>query len=114
VWDNGAIANFIVHFDGKIDSASATKARWKGTIWFTDRFDFDPIWNWGPEKMRNRSADAERRVRIAYVLSLGKDFDVESVKAEATQCLTLNPGAKNTTDEREKLHVVGPAPTAGK
>jgi RHS repeat-associated protein len=84
VWDNGAIANYLVHASGSIKctSTDSSKCRWRGTLKFTDRFDLNP--NWGYPS-GHRSAGGERRTRIGYILSIGNDFDITSVDATARQ-----------------------------
>ena len=62
-----------------------TYARWTGQIWFTDTFEFPPVWDFA-EQIKNKKAApreymGERQTRIAYILGgLGKDFDVNSVR----------------------------------
>ncbi len=81
--DNGMINNYRVDFAGEIGygippSAPPSETRkcihWKGWVFFSDKCDFDPDWNWQPGKRRGKGG--ERRTRIMYILNLGWDFRV--------------------------------------
>ena len=106
VWDNGTIGNFTVTFNGTIQRSKDPDtgqwiALWTGTVKFTDRFDFDPWWNWSKSNAdtAKRTAEGERRTRIGYMLDLGTDFNVVSEVAEATQRYNYDI----------RLRIVGPA-----
>jgi hypothetical protein len=83
-WDNGAIANYTVRYNGKVHNAGGA-CLWRGTVNYFDRFDLDPRWGWSPSNPQGRSRGGERRTRIGYMLDLGWDFDIVSPRAKATQ-----------------------------
>lgn len=81
VWDDGAIANYTVNYEGKaMRSGTSPKspAVWCGRVQFIDRFDLDPRWGWSPTNQQSRTQLGERRTRIGYVLNLGTDFNILS------------------------------------
>jgi hypothetical protein len=82
-WNDGALGSFTVHFEGTITPQNAKLAVWEGTIWFTRLFTFAPNWDYPSNK--HRSHAGEQRTRIAYILSLGTDYEVTSVHATAVQ-----------------------------
>lgn len=88
-FDNGAIANYTVNYDGAITAAKG-KEQWAGYVDYYDRFDLDPRWSWSPGNPQGRSRGGERRTRIGYILNLGTDYDVTSEKAKAVQQIKNN------------------------
>jgi hypothetical protein len=83
-WDNGAIANYTVIYNGTV-TATGGSCVWKGQVEYFDRFDLDPRWGWSPSNPQGRSRGGERRTRIGYILDLGTDYDMKSPKADVTQ-----------------------------
>jgi hypothetical protein len=69
------------------------------SVSFSVSFDFDPIWDWSEKSYR--SAEGERRVRLAYIVNLGTDYDVTSVRAYARQL---------SDDLRLKITGLAPSP----
>jgi hypothetical protein len=87
-WDNGAIAKYNIKAQGFITCSRLAGYQWEGTLEFEDRFDLDPNWNHATKP--ERSEKGERRTRIGYMLNIGKDFNMRSVKANAIQNASQN------------------------
>lgn len=123
IWDDGTVGRFVVHYDGIIVRKyrnGVPYAEWTGKIWFTVRFQFPPDWDWArrskpvAKEMQSKSGErylrveaehgvrsdfGERHTRIAYILNLGKDFNVDSVHANAVQTF----GTGMSSDRRLRI-----------
>jgi hypothetical protein len=82
--ENGAIAQYVVHYTGTVTAANGT-CTWEGTVRFEDRFNLDPFWKWSATNKGGRSVTGERQTRIGYILNLGDDFNIKSVTANVYQ-----------------------------
>ncbi|MCH2205346.1 MAG: RHS repeat-associated core domain-containing protein [Lentisphaerales bacterium] len=82
VTSTNAISSYYVDYEGKICSAGGDKWTWEGTVNFRDDFDFDPIWGWTSANTQ-RSRAGEFNTRVGYILELGNDYKITSVKTNA-------------------------------
>ena len=72
---NGSLAGCTAHIEGKVIVSNAG-ARFEGTVYFTDRWDFDPAWLSGSHQHRTWMGEAQ--TMVGWALLPGEPFQVDT------------------------------------